>query len=46
MKTRTLISILILILAVLLVSSCVTTPKTKEDREVFFKSVRVVIMLR
>ena len=44
MKTRTLVSILILVLAVLLVSNCATTPKTQEEREgvnqeVFFKSV-------
>ena len=46
MKTRTLVSILFFILAVLIVvNSCATTPKTKEEREgvnqeVFFQSVR------
>ena len=45
MKTRALVSIVILVLTVLIISSCATTPKTKEEREgvhpeVFFESVR------
>jgi ankyrin repeat protein len=46
MKTKTLLSILIFVLAVLIItSSCATTPKTKEEREgvqpeVFFQSVK------
>ncbi len=45
MKTRTLVSILILVLAVLTITnSCATTPKTEEERglvkpKVFFRSV-------
>ena len=34
MKARTLISILTFIFTLLLISSCATTPKTKEEREV------------
>ena len=33
MKTRTFVSILIFILAVLIASSCATTPKTQEEKE-------------
>jgi ankyrin repeat protein len=46
MKTRTLFTILTLVLAVLIITgSCATTPKPKEEREaiepeVFFQSVR------
>ena len=46
MKTRMLISIFILVLVVLIItSSCATTPKTKEEREggqpeVFFQAIR------
>ncbi len=40
MKTRTLVSILILVLAVLIIiGGCATTPKPQEEREVFFQSV-------
>ncbi|KKL22328.1 hypothetical protein LCGC14_2436520, partial [marine sediment metagenome] len=45
MKTKTLISVVTFILTVLLISSCATSTKTKEEREVvqpeiFFQSVR------
>ena len=46
MKTKTLVSILILVLSVLIITGgCATTPKTQEEREgvnqeVFFKSVK------
>ena len=36
MKTRTFVIILILVLAVLLISSCATTPETKEEIETIF----------
>ncbi len=44
MRIRTLISIMILVLAVLIINSCVTTPKTQEkesvNQEIFFQAVR------
>ena len=45
MKTRAVVSILILVLAVMIISSCATTPKTQEEREginpeIFFQSVK------
>ena len=46
-QTRTLISILFIVLAVLSISNCATTPKTQEEREsvkpeIFFKSIEMI----